>query len=124
MSHARRLFQSLAIAQRAFETSPKAPAILKHRMVCAAIVATALSELSWPSSKRVHWLQPVDEQCTVVHTALIDLPAEADLLPVLRAHNAELARVRNLAESRHQKLTVAYQSDRRLMESNRDGYSS
>src|ERR1700733_1366329 len=43
MSHARRLFQSLAIAQRAFETSPKAPAILKHRMVCAAIVATALS---------------------------------------------------------------------------------
>jgi phenylpropionate dioxygenase-like ring-hydroxylating dioxygenase large terminal subunit len=65
-------------------------------------VATALSELSWPSSKRVHWLQPVDEQCTVVHAALLDLPAEADLLAVLRVHNAELARVRDLAESRHQ----------------------
>jgi phenylpropionate dioxygenase-like ring-hydroxylating dioxygenase large terminal subunit len=66
----------------------------------AATLAAAMSSAP-PDSTEVHWLQPVDEARTVLHTAVLDVGPQIERLALLRRYHARLAGIRDIAEARH-----------------------
>lgn len=62
-------------------------------------VATALAAANLDFTQ-IHWLQPVDDSCTVIHSAMVDVAPEMDRLTLLRTEHAKLAAVRDAAEAK------------------------